>query len=59
MNVIDRLADAAYDDETLSQEEIDGLKVSEEAIKAGRYRTLRDIMRDLGDDHVMVQTGGE
>ncbi|MDO8842440.1 hypothetical protein [Methanocalculus sp.] len=51
--LINRLADAAYDDEPLSQEEIEGLKVSEEDIKAGRYRTLRDIMRDLGDDQVI------
>jgi len=58
-DVIHRLADAAYDDEPLSQEEIDGLKVSEEDIKAGRYRPLRDIVRDLGDDQVMRQPGEE
>ncbi|MCX6685952.1 MAG: hypothetical protein NTV10_04820 [Methanoregula sp.] len=48
--LIDRLADAAYDDEELSDEEIAGMKESEEDIKAGRVRSLRDIMKDLGDD---------
>jgi len=48
--LIDRLADAAYDDEELSDEEIAGIKESEEDIKAGRVRNLRDIMKDLGDD---------
>lgn len=57
--LINRLADAAYEDEPLSQEEIEALKVSEEDSKAGRYRTLRDIMRDLGDDQVIRQLGDE
>lgn len=57
--LINRLADAAYDDEPLSPEEIECLKVSEEEIKAGRYRTLRDIMCDLGDDQVIRQLGEE
>jgi hypothetical protein len=48
--LIDRLADAAYDDEELSDEEITGIKESEEDIKAGRVRSLRAIMKDLGDD---------
>ncbi len=51
--LIDRLADAAYDDEELSDEEIAGIKESEEDIKAGRVRSLRDIMKDLGDDEAV------
>ena len=48
--LIDRLADAAYDDEPLSHEEIEGIRASEKDIKAGHVRSLRDIMKDLGDD---------
>jgi len=51
--LIDRLADAAYDDEELSDEEIAGMKESEKDIKAGRVRSLRDIMKDLGDDEAI------
>lgn len=51
--LIDRLADAAYDDEPLSSDEIEDLKMSEGDIKAGRVRNLRDIMRDLGDDQLI------
>jgi hypothetical protein len=51
--LIDRLADAAYDDEELSNEEIAGIKESEEDIKAGHVRSLRDIMKDLGDDEAI------
>ena len=51
--LIDRLADAAYDDEPLSFDEIEDLKVSEGDIKSGRVRNLRDIMRDLGDDQLI------
>jgi len=48
--LIDRLADAAYDDEPLSLQEIEDLRASEKDITAGRVRSLRDIMKDLGDD---------
>ena len=48
--LIDRLADAAYDDEPLSLQEIEDIRASEKDIKAGRVRSLRDIMKDLGDD---------
>ena len=51
--LIGRLADAAYDNEEFSDEEIAGIKVSEEDIKAGRVRSLRDIMKDLGDDEAI------
>jgi len=42
--LIDRLAEAAYDDEPLSLQEIEDIRVSEKDIKAGRVRSLRDIM---------------
>jgi hypothetical protein len=48
--LIDRLADAAYDDESLSDEELADIRESEKDIKAGRVRSLREIMRDPGDD---------
>jgi predicted transcriptional regulator len=51
--LIDRLADAAYDDEPLSDDEIEAIRESENDIKAGRVRSLRDIMKDLGDDQVI------
>ena len=52
-DLINRLADAAYDDESLSDEEIEDIRASEKDIVAGRIRSLRDIMRDLGDDQVI------
>ena len=41
--LIDRLAEAAYDDEPLSVEEIEDIRASEKDIKAGRVRSLRDM----------------
>jgi hypothetical protein len=52
-DLINRLADAAYDDESLSDEEIEDIRASEKDIVAGRIRSLRDIMKDLGDDQVI------
>jgi len=51
--LIDRLADAAYDDEELSVDEIAAFKESEGDIRAGRTRSLREIMKDLGDDEAI------
>jgi len=51
--LIDRLANAAYDDEPLSDEEIEEIRESEKDIQAGRVRSLRDIMKDLGDDRAI------
>ena len=51
--LIDRLADAAYDDESLSDEELGAVRESENDIKAGRVRSLRDIMKDLGDEQAI------
>jgi hypothetical protein len=55
--LIDRLADAAYDDEPLSQEERDDIKASEEDIQAGRVRNLRDILKEIGDGKVIRSLG--
>ncbi len=52
-DLINRLADTAYDDESLSDEEIEDIRASEKDISAGRIRSLRDIMKDLGDDQVI------
>ncbi|MEN6517308.1 MAG: hypothetical protein ABFC38_03845 [Methanospirillum sp.] len=51
--LIGRLADAAYDDEPLSDEEIEAIRSSEKDIQAGRVRSLREIMRELGDDRAI------
>ncbi|OPY37760.1 MAG: hypothetical protein A4E35_01042 [Methanoregula sp. PtaU1.Bin051] len=48
-----RFPDAADDDEELSKEEIAAIKESEEDIRAGRVRSLSEIMKDLGDDEVI------
>lgn len=55
--LIDRLADAAYDDESLSDEEMEDIRASENDIKAGRIRSLHDILKDLGDDEVIRSLG--
>ena len=49
-NVVRRLAESAYDDEPLSEEEIAAMEEGIADIKAGRVRSLRDVMKDLGDD---------
>ena len=51
--LINRLADAAFDDESLSEKELNEIKASEKDIKAGRVRDMIEIMRDLGDDKEM------
>ncbi len=57
--LIDRLADAAYDDEPLSDEETECIRASENDIKAGRVRSLREIMKDLGDDQKIRSLGNK
>ncbi|WP_363255550.1 hypothetical protein [Methanospirillum sp.] len=49
-DLINRLVDAAYDDEPLSDEERDDIRASERDITAGRVRDLKEIMKALGDD---------
>ena len=49
-DVARRLAQAAYDDEPMTPEEIEAMEEGIADIGAGRVRSLRDIMMDLGDD---------
>jgi hypothetical protein len=49
-DVARRLAESAYDDEVLTPEEIVAMEEGSADIEAGRVRSLRDIMMDLGDD---------
>lgn len=46
-DVIERLATMAYDDEPLSDEEIEDMKGSLEDIKAGRVKTLKTVRKEL------------
>lgn len=55
--LIDRLADAAFDNDPLTDEEIAAIRAGELDIKAGRVRSLRDIMRDPGDDTAIRNLG--
>jgi hypothetical protein len=52
-DVVRRLAQAAYDDEPMTPEEIEAMEEGIADIKAGRTRSLRDVMKDLGDDKVI------
>jgi hypothetical protein len=52
-DVVRRLAESAYDDEPLTPEEITAMEEGIADIKAGRTRSLRDVMKDLGDDEVI------
>jgi hypothetical protein len=52
-DVVRRLAEAAYDDEPLTPEEIEAMEEGIADLKAGR--SLDEIMRELGDDKVMVK----
>ncbi len=49
-DVVRRLAEAAYDDEPLTPEEIEAMEEGIADLKAGRSRPLDEIMRELGDD---------
>jgi hypothetical protein len=52
-DVVRRLAEAAYDDEPLTTEEIEAMEEGIADLKAGRSRSLDEIMRELGDDKLM------
>lgn len=52
-DVVRRLAEAAYDDEPLSAEEIEAMEEGIADLKAGRCRSLDEIMKELGDDKVI------
>jgi predicted transcriptional regulator len=47
-DVIERLTTMAFDDEPLSDEEIEDMKASLEDIKAGRVKTLKAVRKELG-----------
>ncbi len=46
--LISRLANQAYDDEPLSEEEIEDIRASLADIEAGRVKTLEAVRRELG-----------
>ena len=48
--VIARLSHLAYDDEPMTDKELQALKEGLDDVKAGRTRSLDEIMKDLGDD---------
>jgi predicted transcriptional regulator len=52
-NVIGRLSHLAYDDEPITDEELQALKEGFDDIKAGRARSLEEIMKDVGDDKIV------
>ena len=52
-DVVRRLAEAAYDDEPLTPEEIEAMEEGIADLRAGRSRPLDEIMRELGDDKVI------
>lgn len=52
-DVVRRLAEAAYDDEPMTEAEISAMEEGIADIKAGRVRSLRDVMKDLGDDKII------
>jgi len=51
-DVIGRLSHLAYDEEPMTDDELQALKEGLEDIKAGRTRSLEEIMKDLGDDNI-------
>ncbi len=53
-DVVRRLAEAAYDDEPMTPEEIEAMEEGIADLKAGRVRSLREVMKDLGDDNVIA-----
>jgi predicted transcriptional regulator len=56
-DVIGRLSHLAYDDEPMTDEELQALKEGLEDIRAGRARSLDEIMQDLGDDQIVKTPG--
>ena len=56
-DVVRRLAESAYDDEPLTKEEIEAMEEGIADIRAGRVRSLRDVMKDLGDDEAIEARG--
>ena len=57
MMLFGKLTKLAYDDEPLTKEEIEAMEEGIADIKSGRVRSLRDVMKDLGDDEVIKARG--
>ena len=55
-DVVRRLAEAAYDDEPLTPDEIEAMEEGIADLKAGRSRSLDEVMKELGDDRMMKKT---
>ena len=56
-DVIGRLSHLAYDEEPMSDEELQALKEGLDDYKLGRTRSLEEIMKDLGDDNAIASSG--
>ena len=52
-DVVRRLAEAAYDDEPMTPEEIEAMEEGIADLKAGRVSTLDEIMKECGDDKII------
>ncbi len=52
-DVIRRLAEAAYDNEPMTPEEIEAMEEGIADLKAGRVRTLDEIMKESSDDTII------
>lgn len=52
-DVVRRLAEAAYDDDPMTPEEIEAMEEGIADLKAGRVFTLEEVMNELGDDKII------
>ncbi len=52
-DVVRRLAESAYDDEPMTPEEIEAVEEGIADLKAGRVRTLDEIMKECGDEKII------
>ncbi|MCX6698491.1 MAG: hypothetical protein NTV68_00970, partial [Methanomicrobiales archaeon] len=56
-DVIGRLSHLAYDNEPITDEELQALREGLDDIKTGQTRSLEEIMKDLGDDKIVEVSG--
>jgi hypothetical protein len=56
-DVIGRLSHLAYDDEPMSDEELQALKEGLDDYRCGQTRSLEEIIKDLGDDKGIASSG--
>ena len=52
-DVIGRLSHLAYDNEPITDEELQAFREGLDDIKTGQTRSLEEIMKDLGDDKIV------